>query len=191
MSKEFDNLKGYDRQYKIILLGPSSSGKTSLLVRFIDDEFDEKTLNTIGIELKSMTLKVEDQAVRLQIWDTQGQEKYLSLTRQYFRGCSGAVIVFDLTNRKSLESIEQFVENFKSECSAEAAENMVLVGNKNDKDDKREVMTEEGQAASERFGCIGYYETSASTGENVNEAFFSVATKAFKTEEEQRSLAGP
>ena len=60
LSKEFDNLQGYDRQYKIILLGPSSSGKTSLLVRFIDDEFDEKTLNTIGIELKSMTLRVED-----------------------------------------------------------------------------------------------------------------------------------
>ena len=72
VDREFDALKGYDRQYKIIMLGPSSTGKTSLLIRFIDDEFDETTMNTIGIELKSMTLKVEDQAVRLQIWDTQG-----------------------------------------------------------------------------------------------------------------------
>ena len=100
------------------------------------------------------------------------------------------MIVFDLTNRKSLESIEQFVQNFKSECSVEASENMVLVGNKSDKDSVREVSKEDGHAASKRFGCIGYYETSASTGENVNEAFFSVATKAFRADEEQRSLAG-
>ena len=67
---------------------------------------------------------------------------------------------------------------------------MVLVGNKCDKNDKREVRSEEGYEASKRFGCIGYFETSANTGEKVNEAFFSVATKAFKTDEEQRSLAG-
>ena len=81
------------------------------------------------------------------------------------------------------------MQNFKGECSAEAAENMVLVGNKSDMNDKREVNTDEGLAASKRFGCVGYFETSASSGENVNEAFFSVATKAFKTDEEQRSLA--
>ena len=68
----FDPLKGYDRLYKIILLGQASTGKTSLLIRFVDDEFDEATMNTIGVELKPMTLEVEGQAVRLQIWDTQG-----------------------------------------------------------------------------------------------------------------------
>ena len=93
------------------------------------------------------------------------------------------MIAFDLTSRKSLEAIDKFVQNFKSESSAEAAENMVLVGNKNDKAAERAVSTEEGQAASERLGCIGYYETSASTGENVNEAFFSVAAKAFSIDE--------
>lgn len=81
------------------MLGQASSGKTSLLVRFVDDHFNQEgQMNTIGLDLKSLTLQVESQAVRLQIWDTQGQEQFFSLTRSYFRNCQGAVIVFDLTN---------------------------------------------------------------------------------------------
>ena len=78
-----------------------------------------------------------------------------------------------------MESVEKFVQNFKNDCSVEAATNIVLVGNKCDRKEDREVTTEEGQQASEKYGCIGYFETSASSGSNVNEAFFSVATKAF------------
>ena len=88
------------------MLGVASSGKTSLLVRFVDDFFQkEGQMNTIGMDLKSLTLQVDDQAVRLQIWDTQGQEQFFSLTRSYFRNCQGAVIVFDLTSHQSLDSI--------------------------------------------------------------------------------------
>jgi small GTP-binding protein len=88
------------------LLGQASSGKTSLLVRFVDETYSSQgVMATVGIELKSVTLKVDDSAVRLQIWDTSGQDAFFSLTRQYFRGCQGAVVVFDLTNRESMKSI--------------------------------------------------------------------------------------
>lgn len=80
-------MQGYDKLFKIILVGSAASGKTSLVNRFVEDIFQEDVLTTIGMDLKSVTLKVEDIAVRLQIWDTVGQETFSALTRQYFRGC--------------------------------------------------------------------------------------------------------
>ena len=137
-------------------------------------------MNTIGVDLKSLTLQVEDQAVRLQIWDTQGQEQFFSLTRSYFRNCQGAVIVFDLTNQQSLQSIGKYVDIFKQECPPEACENLVLVGAKADDVENRVVTHEDALNICKQFNFISYFECSAQTGENVDEAFFSIASKAFQ-----------
>lgn len=167
--------------FKIIMLGPASSGKTSLLIRFVDDHFNmEGQMNTIGMDLKSLTLQVDDQAVRLQIWDTQGQEQFFSLTRSYFRNCQGAVIVFDLTNAQSLNSVEKYLNVFRQECPVEAQENVVLVGTKLDDVANRAVLYNDALQVSEQLQCIGYFETSSQTGENVDEAFFALAGRAFQ-----------
>lgn len=81
------------------MLGSASCGKTSLLIRFVDEVFQQDSLATVGVELKSLTLKVDGTDIRMQVWDTSGQENYLAITRQYFRGCQGAMVVFDLTKR--------------------------------------------------------------------------------------------
>jgi len=130
-------LQGYDKLFKIILVGSAASGKTSLVNRFVEDIFQEDALTTIGMDLKSVTLKVEDIAVRLQIWDTAGQEQFSALTRQYFRGCQGAIFVFDLTQQASLNSLTKQLLAYKEECPPEAQNNMVLVGNKSDDFDNR------------------------------------------------------
>jgi small GTP-binding protein len=118
------------------LLGAPSSGKTSLLIRFVDEVYNpEGTWATVGIELKSITLQVDKTPCRLQIWDTTGQETFFALTRQYFRGCQGAIIVFDLTKRESLRTVDRYIHHFRIECPTSAADNIVLVGNKVDKTD--------------------------------------------------------
>lgn len=136
-------------------------------------------MNTIGMDLKSLTLMVEECAVRLQIWDTQGQEQFFSLTRSYFRNCHGAVIVFDLTNQQSLDSVEKYIHVFKEDCPEDAQDNIVLVGTKLDDVEHRTVTQEEVAEICRQFGITSYFETSSSTGENVDEAFFGVVARAF------------
>mmetsp|Transcript_34146 Transcript_34146/g.24656 ORF Transcript_34146/g.24656 Transcript_34146/m.24656 type:complete len:100 (+) Transcript_34146:457-756(+) len=97
--------KEYQKVYKIIMLGSASTGKTSLLKRFVDDEYKNDQLATVGMDLKFLNLKICETPVRLQVWDTQGQEKYQSITRHYFRGCQGAVICYDITRSDSLQGV--------------------------------------------------------------------------------------
>ena len=180
MSTGTNNLfQGFDRSYKIILLGAASSGKTSLLIRFVDEVYSSADVYaTVGIELKSCTLKVDSQAVRLQIWDTSGQEVFFALTRQYFKGCQGAVVIFDLTNRESLKTVSKYIEYFRTESSDEAQQNIVLVGNKCDIENL-EVTKQEVDMIMQQHGISEYYETSASLGTNVDEVFYTAARKAF------------
>ena len=92
--------------YKIIVIGASYTGKTSLIQRFVNDQFNTTYMNTVGVDLKSVTLETQDKRLRINIWDTTGQEKFKSLTSSYFRGCQGAVAVFDITKIESLYSLE-------------------------------------------------------------------------------------
>lgn len=118
--------------YKIIMIGSSFAGKTSLLFRFVSDSFDRCYLNTVGVDLKSVTLKIHDTLARVNIWDTTGQEKFKSLTKSYFRNCHGAVAVFDLTKRDSFYVVEGSIKEFRLNCPLESKDNIVLVGNKVD-----------------------------------------------------------
>ena len=93
--------------FKIILIGQAATGKTSIINRFVDSVYNENdTLATIGMDLKSITLQIDETAVRLQIWDTAGQEMFSGLTRQYYRNCQGAIAVFDLTDPASMKALE-------------------------------------------------------------------------------------
>ena len=143
------------------MIGTSATGKTSLIYRFINDAFDNTYLNTVGIDLKAVTLQINETMVRVNIWDTTGQEKFNSMTKGYYRNCNGAVAVFDITKRDSFYSLEASIREFRNNCPPEAVDNIVLVGNKVDLVDQRQVSLEEANNFVTRLNLITYLETSA------------------------------
>ena len=126
----------------MLLIGSSGVGKSSLLVRFADDMFTDNFMPTIGVDFKIKTIEVDGKKIKLQIWDTAGQERYRAITNAYYRDAVGALLVYDITSEKSFESIE---EKWRRELMDNAEENIVLllVGNKSDLEDRREVPFEE------------------------------------------------
>ncbi|KAK4584033.1 hypothetical protein RGQ29_021962 [Quercus rubra] len=164
-------------KYKLVFLGDQSVGKTSIITRFMYDKFDatyqlHELQATIGIDFLSKTMYLEDRTVRLQLWDTAGQERFRSLIPSYIRDSSVAVIVYDVANRQSFLSINRWVEEVRTERGSDVV--IVLVGNKTDLVDKRQVSIEEGDAKSREFGIM-FIETSAKAGFNIKPLFRKIA----------------
>ncbi|CAO3701341.1 unnamed protein product [Rhizopus microsporus] len=153
------------RKYKLVFLGEQSVGKTSLITRFMYDTFDNTYQATIGIDFLSKTMYLEDKTVRLQLWDTAGQERFRSLIPSYIRDSSVAVIVYDISNRQSFINTSKWIDDVRAERGEEVI--IVLVGNKSDLSDKREVTVEEGEKRAKELHVM-FIETSAKAGHNVN-----------------------
>ncbi|TPX36315.1 hypothetical protein SmJEL517_g01482 [Synchytrium microbalum] len=160
------------RKFKLVFLGEQSVGKTSLITRFMYDTFDNTYQATIGIDFLSKTMYLEDRTVRLQLWDTAGQERFRSLIPSYIRDSSVAVVVYDITNRNSFMNTSKWVDDVRAERGNDVI--IVLVGNKTDLSDKRQVSTEEGEKKSKEFNVM-YIETSAKAGYNVKTLFRKIA----------------
>jgi len=161
-------------KYKLVFLGDQSVGKTSIITRFMYDNFDRHYQATIGIDFLSKTMYLEDRTVRLQLWDTAGQERFRSLIPSYIRDSSVAVVVYDVTNRASFLNTTKWVEDVR----AERGNNVVicLVGNKTDLgNDKRQISTEEGEQKAQKDGLL-FMECSAKAGYNVKSLFRKLAT---------------
>ncbi|PBK92916.1 GTP binding protein [Armillaria gallica] len=174
------------KRTKIVLLGDQSVGKTSLITRFMYDTFDNTYQATIGIDFLSKTMYLEDRTVRLQLWDTAGQERFRSLIPSYIRDSSVAIIVFDITNRSSFLSTTKWIEDVRSERSKEVI--VVLVGNKADLSDKREVTSEEATAKATELDVL-FMETSAKAGHNVKSLFKKIAMSLPGKEKEEKPEA--
>ena len=147
-----------------VFLGDQSVGKTSIITRFMYDKFDTTYQATIGIDFISKTMYLEDRTVRLQLWDTAGQERFRSLIPSYIRDSSVAVVVYDVTNRQSFLNTARWIEEVRSERGADVI--IVLVGNKTDLVDKRQVSIEEGDGKAREFNVM-FIETSAKAGFNI------------------------
>jgi len=160
------------KRTKLVLLGDQSVGKTSLITRFMYDTFDNTYQATIGIDFLSKTLYLEDRTVRLQLWDTAGQERFRSLIPSYIRDSSVAIIVFDITNRTSFLSTAKWIDEVRSERGNDVM--IVLVGNKADLSDKRQVTLEEATAKATELNIM-FMETSAKAGHNVKSLFKKIA----------------
>ncbi|KAI9004193.1 Ras- protein Rab-6A [Gaertneriomyces sp. JEL0708] len=160
------------RKYKLVFLGEQSVGKTSLVTRFMYDTFDNTYQATIGIDFLSKTMYMDERTVRLQLWDTAGQERFRSLIPSYIRDSSVAVVVYDITNRNSFMNTTKWVDDVRAERGNDVI--IVLVGNKTDLSDKRQVSTEEGEKKAKEFGVM-YIETSAKAGYNVKALFRKIA----------------
>jgi len=160
------------KRTKIVLLGDQSVGKTSLITRFMYDTFDNTYQATIGIDFLSKTLYLDDRTVRLQLWDTAGQERFRSLIPSYIRDSTVAIVVFDITNRQSFLSTTKWIDDVRSERGNDVM--VVLVGNKADLSDKRQVTLEEATAKAQELSIM-FMETSAKAGHNVKSLFKKIA----------------
>ncbi|KAL7685674.1 putative small GTP-binding protein [Plasmopara halstedii] len=162
---------------KLLLLGDSGVGKTSLMRVFSGDEFSESMLATAGVDFKLRHITVGDDAITLQIWDTAGQERFHRITATYYKGANGIVLVYDVSDRRSFENVGYWMNNIRQYSTPTQMPAMLLVGNKIDLPN-RVLTMEEGQGAASQYGCR-FIETSAKTSENTNGALETIARDAF------------
>ncbi|XP_062277495.1 ras-related protein Rab-8B-like [Scomber scombrus] len=163
--------KTYDYLFKLLLIGDSGVGKTCLLFRFSEDSFNTTFISTIGIDFKIRTIELDGKRVKLQIWDTAGQERFRTITTAYYRGAMGIMLVYDICNEKSFENIKNWIRNIEEHASSDV-EKMIL-GNKCDMTDRRQVSKDRGEKLAIDYG-VKFLETSAKSSLNVEEAFYTI-----------------
>ena len=154
---------------RIITLGDSKVGKSSLIVQFIDNKFSFNYMSTVGFDLKRKVMKFNDnEEIKIVLHDTAGQERFRSLTTNYIKKANGILLVYDITDRKSFDNIKNWMDNIHEETGDKLP--IILVGNKIDLNKERAVLKNEGEEKAKEFG-LRFYETSAKEGNNVQECF--------------------
>lgn len=156
------------RKHKVCLLGDMSTGKSALVMRLMYDKFEQTYAATIGVDFLTKTLYVENEPHHVQLWDTAGQERFRSLVGAYMRECAVAMIVYDITNKKSADNVDMWIAKVREERGADVV--LAIIGNKTDLADKRAVTYEEGSELARKHGAI-FMETSAKAGFNVLAVF--------------------
>ena len=175
----------YDFIFKVLLLGNSDVGKSSLILRYVDQVWSDTFVPTIGVDFKVKTLEIENKQIKMQIWDTAGQERFRNVISSYFRGSHGIFLIYDITNRDSFKNLESWLIEIEKNASQNVLK--ILIGNKSDLVDDREIKTEEGQAFANRNG-MKFIETSAKMNTNVNEAFETLAKLMMEFSNEKKTL---
>uniref|UniRef100_A0A915PFY3 Ras-related protein Rab-8A n=1 Tax=Setaria digitata TaxID=48799 RepID=A0A915PFY3_9BILA len=157
---------------QLLLIGDSGVGKTCVLFRFSDDSFNNSFISTIGIDFKIRTIELDGKKIKLQIWDTAGQERFRTITTAYYRGAMGIMLVYDITNEKSFDNIKNWIRNIEEHASSDV--DRMIIGNKCDVEERRQVSRERGEQLAIEYGTK-FMETSAKANINVEEAFFTLA----------------
>lgn len=179
--------ENYDLLFKVLLVGDSSVGKTSVLLRYTDETFHAEFQSTIGVDFRIKTISMNNKVLKLQMWDTAGQDRYRNLVSSYYRGARGLIIVYDITNKASFENVPKWIE----ECNlrVDIAIPKVLIGNKSDLNKNRQVSFEEGKEISERLG-MRFFETSAKNNENIKEVFEGLGREMLEECTRNEKVAG-
>lgn len=163
--------------FKHIIVGDTCVGKSCLLLRFTSDQFSHVHDLTIGVEFGARVIQVEDKQVKLSCWDTAGQESFRSITRSYYRGAAGALLVYDITRRETFEHVLSWLEDARAHSSTDMA--VILVGNKADLEHRRQVSKEEGETFAKEHDLM-FIETSAKDNTGVEEAFSKTAASIYE-----------
>ncbi|XP_028402351.1 ras-related protein Rab-13-like [Dendronephthya gigantea] len=167
--------KDYDITYKVLVIGESSVGKTCLIQRYSrpDEKLAMAYVTTIGIDFVNSVKIVDNVRIRLQIWDTAGQERFRTFTKLHFRGTKGLILMYDLTNLETFEKLTNWLKDIKTyELDKEQ---LIVVGNKSDLEQERQVSKERGEKLAYEFG-FKFFETSAKDGTNIQEVFDELTT---------------
>ncbi|CAO2833694.1 unnamed protein product [Amaranthus hypochondriacus] len=165
-----------DYLFKIVLVGDSAVGKSNLLARFARDEFYPNSKSTIGVEFQTQKMEINGKEIKAQIWDTAGQERFRAVTSAYYRGAVGALLVYDISRRQTFDSISRWLNELHTHSDMNVV--TILVGNKSDLKDAREVSTSEGKDLAEAQGLF-FIETSALDSSNVAAAFQTVVREIY------------
>ena len=145
-----DMVDGEDYIFKIVIIGDSGVGKSNILSRFIHNEFTQESKATIGVELQSKVYLINGKKIKVQLWDTAGQERYKSITAAYFKGAKGAMIVYDITNQASFDSVDRWHQSVKEFGDNDVS--MIQIGNKNDLKQNRKVEVEKATEKAKTLG---------------------------------------
>jgi Ras-related protein Rab-13 len=178
----------FDLNYRIIILGEGSVGKSSLIRRFVYDNFEFNSPTTYGISDHSKKIDIEDQKVSLTILDTAGQERFRCIVPSYFRGSHAAILVYDITDKKTFEKVPKWIK----ECKDSGQHNIsfVLIGNKSDLESKRQVTIKSGLDLAKNHNML-FFETSCKDSINVEKAFFELTRHLCSSKINIKSLIGP
>ena len=158
----------YDYLFRYIIVGDMAVGKSCILLQFTDNKFRNQHELTIGVEFGAKTISINGKSVKIQIWDTAGQEAFQAITRTYYKGAIGALLVYDITRKETFIHVTKWLEEVRNNSSKTIT--VILIGNKKDLEDKRQVSYEEGEAFAKENGLM-FLETSAKTAYNVVESF--------------------
>lgn len=163
----------FDYLFKIVLIGDAGVGKTAIVHRFKYNTFVERHASTIGVDFTLKTMQVDDKRIKLQIWDTAGQERFRTITQSYYRSANGVVLVYDITKADSFKNMSRWLEDVKK--YAGKCLHQMLIGNKCDLEDKRDVSAAEANSFANHFDIGDTLETSAKENSNIEEAFWRMA----------------
>merc|ERR1712066_611664 len=181
LDTEFKIIRMADYVQKIIIIGDSEVGKTSLLLKFTDDSFSENQITTIGVQFKLFTIKVDEKPVKLQLWDTSGAERFLALTSTFYRGAAGVMLVYDVTREGSFYNIKKWLKRIEDYIPSDVPK--IIVAAKSDLEDKRVISKVRGETLAMEYGA-DFVETSAKTGDKVIDSFYKIAQSVkFKTDQ--------
>ena len=161
--------------FKILLLGDSEVGKSCFLMRYSDNVFVENYITTIGLDYKLKNVKLDSgKTIKVQLWDTAGQDKYRTIAKNYFKGSHGILLLYDITKQSSFNNIREWIQDIREEVSPKAI--IFLIGNKIDLADQRKISKEKGIELAEEYK-LPFFEASAKSGENVDEVFKALYKK--------------
>ena len=161
----------YDEKLKLMILGDSNVGKSSILRKYCKNEFNGSYVATIGIDFQIKYLNIDGKKIKLQIWDTAGQERYRVVTKNYFNTSDGFLIIYDITNRESFLNINNWIEQINTLVGGNIK--CIIFGNKNDLKEMRKVSIKEGEEMAKKYKC-NFFETSAKEGNNLEEGFYDI-----------------
>jgi small GTP-binding protein len=172
-------------QFKLVLLGDTSVGKSSIVIRFVKNQFSEFQESTIGAAFLTQTVPVNDCTVKFEIWDTAGQERYHSLAPMYYRGAAAAIVVYDVTSQDTFQRAKSWVKELQRQGSPDVV--IALAGNKVDRQDEREVSSDDAKQYADDNNIAIFIETSAKSNLNIRELFIAVAKKLPKESPDEQN----
>ena len=173
----------YEFIFKVLLLGNSNVGKSSIFLRFVDDIWNDTFVPTIGVDFKIKTFEIDSKKIKMQIWDTAGQERFKNIIASYYRGAHGILLLYDVTDKDSFKNLS----NWLIEIEKNASKNVlrVLIGNKCDLEEKRVISSNQGKEFADTYG-LKFIETSAKKNLNVTEAFETLGRELMAASSEKK-----